>query len=130
MATEVMSKRRAYNQSNTIPNPNRKVPLKLLSISNEINTAIKRCIKNSGLENSVAFVEVPPSTLSQQLLRNRLYDRLCKTEDCITCPNGRDGVCMSFGAIYLIFRKTFGNGHNGEMDRLHKQMYPHKRCLD
>uniref|UniRef100_A0A0K0D2M3 Phlebovirus glycoprotein G2 fusion domain-containing protein n=1 Tax=Angiostrongylus cantonensis TaxID=6313 RepID=A0A0K0D2M3_ANGCA len=51
------------------------------------------------LENSPAFIEIPPNTLCQRLLRNRLYDRLGKVED-VTCPNARNGVCMSSRLIF------------------------------
>ncbi|KAJ1361895.1 hypothetical protein KIN20_021267, partial [Parelaphostrongylus tenuis] len=46
-------------------------------------------------EQSVALIEIPPNTLKRQLVRNRLYDRLCIMKDCKICPNGRDGDCTS-----------------------------------
>ncbi|KAJ1364336.1 hypothetical protein KIN20_024417 [Parelaphostrongylus tenuis] len=71
-----------------------KVPFLLPLISNEISTATKRCLKRAGLDNSVAIVEIPPKALKPQIVHYRQYDRLCETNDCKVCPNGRDGDCM------------------------------------
>ncbi|VDM62607.1 unnamed protein product [Angiostrongylus costaricensis] len=54
-------------------------------------------LRKSGLENYVTIIDIPPNTLRRQLVRNRLYDRLCSSENCMICPNGRDGDCMSLG---------------------------------
>ncbi|KAJ1346568.1 hypothetical protein KIN20_001386 [Parelaphostrongylus tenuis] len=68
-----------------------KVPFLLPFISNEVSIAIECCLKRAGMEDSVALVEIRPETLKRQSVRNRLYDRLCETNDCKVCPNGRDG---------------------------------------
>ena len=94
-----------------------KVPFILPFISNEITTAIKRCLRRAGLDNSVRVIEIPPNTLRRQLVRNRLYDRLCETKNCVVCPNGRDGDCMISGTVYRISCKTCGYEYIGETGR-------------
>uniref|UniRef100_A0A0K0CVJ9 GIY-YIG domain-containing protein n=1 Tax=Angiostrongylus cantonensis TaxID=6313 RepID=A0A0K0CVJ9_ANGCA len=71
-------------------------------------------LKKGGLEESVAKVEIPPDTLRRQLGRNRLNDRLSETENCVICPFGKDGDCMSSGAIYLISCGICGDEYIGE----------------
>ena len=94
-----------------------KVPFYLPFFSDEISLAVKRCLKRAGLEDSVGIIELPPNNLRRQLVRNRMYDRLCATEGCIICPNGRDGDCMSSGTIYLISCNTCGHEYIGETGR-------------
>ncbi|VDM51849.1 unnamed protein product [Angiostrongylus costaricensis] len=60
---------------------------------------------------------MPPSNLRRQLVRNRLYDRLCATQNCMICPSGRDGDCMSSGTVYLISCKAFEDEYVGEAGR-------------
>ncbi|KAJ1359872.1 hypothetical protein KIN20_038414 [Parelaphostrongylus tenuis] len=66
---------------------------------------------------SVVAVEIPPKTLKRQLVRNRLYDRLCETNECKVCPNGRDSDCMRSGTIYLISCEACGDEYIGETGR-------------
>ena len=66
---------------------------------------------------NVPIIDIPPNTLRRQLVRNRLYDRLCSSESCIICPNGRDGDCMSSGTIYLISCNACGEEYIGETGR-------------
>ena len=105
------------NQNHNIPGTGDKVPFRLPFISNEVSFAIKRCLRNSGLGDFVRIIEIPPNTLRRQLIRNRLYDRLCMTQDCMICPNGRDGDCMTSGTIYLISCRTCGDEYIGETGR-------------
>ncbi|VDM54378.1 unnamed protein product [Angiostrongylus costaricensis] len=60
---------------------------------------------------------MPPSNLRHQLVRNRLYDRLCATQNCIIFPSVRDGDCMSSGTVYLISCKACGDEYVGETGR-------------
>uniref|UniRef100_A0A0K0DFU6 GIY-YIG domain-containing protein n=1 Tax=Angiostrongylus cantonensis TaxID=6313 RepID=A0A0K0DFU6_ANGCA len=78
---------------------------------------MKRRLRTADLEEPVTIIEIPPNTLRRQLLRNRLYDRLCETQNCVICPYGRDGDCMSSGAIYLISCGACGDEYIGETDR-------------
>uniref|UniRef100_A0A0K0D927 RING-type domain-containing protein n=1 Tax=Angiostrongylus cantonensis TaxID=6313 RepID=A0A0K0D927_ANGCA len=95
-----MFKRRVTPQDQTLGQ--KKIPFTLPFISDEASIATKRCFRRAGLEESVALVEISLDTFRCQLVRNRLYDCLCETESCVICPFGRDGDCMSSGAIYLI----------------------------
>ena len=52
-----------------------------------------------------------------QLVRNHLYDRLCETENCVICPNGREGDCMSVGIVCLISCNICGDEYIGETGR-------------
>uniref|UniRef100_A0A0K0DAP6 GIY-YIG domain-containing protein n=1 Tax=Angiostrongylus cantonensis TaxID=6313 RepID=A0A0K0DAP6_ANGCA len=94
-----------------------KVPFILPFISDEIGAAMKRCLTRADLEESVATIEIPPNTLRRQLVRNRLCDRLCETQNCVICSYGRDGDYMSSGTIYLISCGTCGDEYIGETGR-------------
>ena len=65
----------------------------------------------------VRVVDVPPATLKQRLVRNRAYDRLCETPGCVICPFGREGDCMTSGAVYLITCQSCGDTYVGETGR-------------
>ncbi|EYB91366.1 hypothetical protein Y032_0207g2050 [Ancylostoma ceylanicum] len=49
------------------------------------------CLRRAGLERLVTVTEIPPNNLKHQLVRNRLYDRLCTTPDCDICAFGKEG---------------------------------------
>ncbi|KAK6735108.1 hypothetical protein RB195_018351 [Necator americanus] len=51
-----------------------------------MSAAIRRCLRRADLDSSVSVVEVPPNNLKRQLVRNRLYDTICTTPNCIICP--------------------------------------------
>ena len=46
-----------------------------------------------------------------------MYDRLCETENCVICPNGREGDCISVGIVYLISCNICGDEYIGETGR-------------
>ena len=108
-------RRRATRRNETLGQ--KKVSFMLPFISDEVSIATKRCLKRARLEESVAIIEIPPNTLRRQLVRNRLYGRLCETANCVICPSGRDGDCMSSGTIYLISCGTCGDEYIGETGR-------------
>ena len=91
-----------------------RVTFNLPFISDKISIAAKQCLKRAGLEDSVTLIEIPPNTLRQRLVRNRIYDRLCETPNCKVCPYGRDGDCMCSGIVYLITCETCGDEYIGE----------------
>ncbi|XGW33705.1 hypothetical protein V3C99_017826 [Haemonchus contortus] len=68
------------------------------AISSEIRAALHKC----GLTDMVRAVEIPPENLKRRLVRNRCYDLICLTPNCVVCPNGQGGDCMTSGAVYLI----------------------------
>ncbi|KAJ1346020.1 hypothetical protein KIN20_000686 [Parelaphostrongylus tenuis] len=48
-------------------------------------------------------------SICDELSYSRLYDRLCKEEECMMCPNGNDGVCRSSGTLCKISRVICGD---------------------
>ncbi|KAJ1359206.1 hypothetical protein KIN20_017892 [Parelaphostrongylus tenuis] len=40
-----------------------------------------------------------------------------KTDNCVVCPNGREGDCMSLSTIYPIFSTICGEGYIGDTVR-------------
>ncbi|KAK6733436.1 hypothetical protein RB195_017275 [Necator americanus] len=56
-----------------------------------MSNAVRASLRQAGLQDSVRVVDIPPVNLKQQLVRNRAYDGLCETPNCIVCPNGRQG---------------------------------------
>ncbi|XGW05005.1 hypothetical protein V3C99_015857 [Haemonchus contortus] len=82
-------------------------------VSCEIRAALHRC----GLKDMVRVVEIPPENLKQRLVRNRCYDRICLTPNCVICPNGQEGDCMTPGVIYLITCDLCDEEYIGETGR-------------
>ncbi|KAK6739453.1 hypothetical protein RB195_008128 [Necator americanus] len=67
-------------------------------ITDDLIKAIRASLVKCGLENQVRVVEIPPTNLKKQLVRNRMYDRFCLTPDCVICPFGKEGDCMVSGS--------------------------------
>ncbi|EYC15092.1 hypothetical protein Y032_0021g380 [Ancylostoma ceylanicum] len=77
-----------------------KLPLCLPFISDQVSAAIQKCIFRAELQNDVVLVSIPNDNIRKQLVRNRLYDRQCVSEQCIVCPHGKEGDCAMIGVIY------------------------------
>ncbi|KAK6732228.1 hypothetical protein RB195_016547 [Necator americanus] len=86
-------------------------------ITDDLSKAIRASLVKCGLEDQVRVVEIPPTNLKKQLVRNRMYDRFCLTPDCVICPFGKEGDCMVSGVVYLISCKTCGDQYIGETGR-------------
>ncbi|KAK6758223.1 hypothetical protein RB195_015818 [Necator americanus] len=86
-------------------------------ITDDPSKAIWASLVKCGLEDQVRVVEIPPTNLKKQLVRNRMYDRFCLTPDCVICPFGKEGDCMVSGVVYLISYKTCGDQYIGETGR-------------
>ncbi|EYB91262.1 hypothetical protein Y032_0208g2083 [Ancylostoma ceylanicum] len=86
-------------------------------ISDEVSKATRLCLRRANLECLVTIVELPPNNLRRQLIRNRIYDRLCTTSDCVVCPFGREGDCMRSCVIYMIKCRKCGDEYVGETAR-------------
>uniref|UniRef100_A0A7I4YQ85 Reverse transcriptase domain-containing protein n=1 Tax=Haemonchus contortus TaxID=6289 RepID=A0A7I4YQ85_HAECO len=104
--------RRIYEQA-----PVNKVTFCLPFISDEMSRAIRACVTRCDLKEEVMVVEIPPGKLCRQLVRNRLYDILCDTPDCLVCPSNRRGDCMRAGVIYEIRCQACGAEYIGETGR-------------
>ncbi|KAK6726235.1 hypothetical protein RB195_004512 [Necator americanus] len=105
-----------------------KIPFCLPFISDDMSNAVRASLRQAGLQDSVRVVDIPPVNLKQQLVRNRAYDRLCETPNCIVCPNGRQGDCVVSGVIYLITCQLCGAEYIGETGR---SLCAHRRqCHD
>ncbi|EYC02517.1 hypothetical protein Y032_0099g3160 [Ancylostoma ceylanicum] len=52
-----------------------------------------------------------------QLVRNRLYDRLCITPNCVICSFGKKGDCIASSVVYLITCQACGDQYIGETGR-------------
>ncbi|EYC11702.1 hypothetical protein Y032_0050g2055 [Ancylostoma ceylanicum] len=79
-----------------------RIPLCLPFISDEVSAAIQKCIFRAQLQNDVVLVSIPNANIKKQLVRNRLYDRQCISEQCIVCPHGKEGDCAKVGVIYQL----------------------------
>ncbi|XGW19729.1 hypothetical protein V3C99_003515 [Haemonchus contortus] len=94
-----------------------KLPLCLPFISDEVSTAIRRSISRADLQDVVQLVNIPNSNIKQQLVRNRLYDKQCLTNDCTICPYGKAGDCALMGVIYQLECLACGSTYIGETGR-------------
>ncbi|KAK6745356.1 hypothetical protein RB195_011843 [Necator americanus] len=70
-----------------------------------------------GLDDQVRIVEIPRTNLKKQLVRNRMYYRVCLTQNCEICPFGKADDCMASGVAYLYLCKTCGEEYIGETGR-------------
>ncbi|KAK6737037.1 hypothetical protein RB195_019622 [Necator americanus] len=108
--------RHPSRRSNVVDSPE-KIPFCLPYISDDMSRAVRGCLRKAGLENDVRVVEIPPANLKGQLVRNRAYDRLCTTPNCVVCQYGREGDCMVSGVVYRITCRLCGGGYIGETGR-------------
>ena len=94
-----------------------KIPFLVPFISDEVSASLRKCLRRAGLEDRVTVSDIPPKNLKLQLIRNRLYDRLCMTTNCVVCPAGREGDCCATGVVYLILCRGCGQEYVGETAR-------------
>ena len=79
-----------------------KIPLCLPFISDVVSAAIKKCIINAQLQDDVLLVNIPNDNIKKQLIRNRIYDTKCISEQCVVCPHGKIGDCAKLGVVYQL----------------------------
>ncbi|EYC11772.1 hypothetical protein Y032_0049g1762 [Ancylostoma ceylanicum] len=94
-----------------------KIPFCLPFISDEVSNAVRRSLRQGGLQDDVRVVDIPPPNLKRHLVCNRAYDRICTTPGCVICPHGKDGDCMISGTIYLVTCQACGDEYIGETGR-------------
>ncbi|XGW34489.1 hypothetical protein V3C99_018419 [Haemonchus contortus] len=131
MATAIFSATRRASSDGVIlrcgsTSIDEKIPFVLPFISDEVSGAVRKCLKRSGLENAVSIVNAPPFNLKKRLVRNRLYDRLCTTSNCVVCPASRECDGTMSGVVYKITCRDCGNEYIGETARpLHVRIKEH-----
>ncbi|EYC36984.1 hypothetical protein Y032_0838g2611 [Ancylostoma ceylanicum] len=85
-----------------------KIAFCLPFISDEMSKKVKASLRKADLEDH-RVIDISPANLKTQLVRNRLYDRLCVTPNCVICTFGKDGDCMVSGVVYLITCQSCGD---------------------
>ena len=108
--------KRFYEQTALSPFAD-KIPFCVPYVSDEVTRVIRQCLRRAQLSDSVSLVEIPPNNLKRMLVRNRMYDRLCTTQDCKICPNGKVGDCMVAGVVYSIKCEQCNDEYIGETAR-------------
>ena len=87
---------------NTTQQEGNRVPLCLPFISDRVSDAFRRCVIQAQLQEVAVLVNVPKGNIKRQLVRNRLYDKVCISRSCVVCPYGRVGDCARSGVVYQI----------------------------
>ncbi|KAK6734949.1 hypothetical protein RB195_018258 [Necator americanus] len=95
----------------------KKINFCLRFITDDLSKAIRASLVRCGLDDQVRNVEIPPTHLKKQLVRNRMYDRICMSQNCVICSFGKAGDCMFSGVVYLISCKTCSGEYFGEKGR-------------
>ena len=80
----------------------RKIPLCLPFISDKVSAVVKQSIARAQLNDDIILVNIPSRNIKKRLVRNRLYDKYCTSNQCIICPYGNIGDCTKAGVIYQL----------------------------
>ncbi|XGW34592.1 hypothetical protein V3C99_018497 [Haemonchus contortus] len=99
-------------------NPENMVYLRLPFISDKISAEIRQCIARADLADKVVLINLPGDNIKRQLIRNRLYDRACSTDNCVICPFGKVGDCAQRGTVYQLRCSVCGEIYIGETGRM------------
>ncbi|EYC20774.1 hypothetical protein Y032_0021g415 [Ancylostoma ceylanicum] len=106
---------RAGNQNRTPRD--KKLPLCMPFFSDKISAAFRQCIVRAQLQDDVFLVNVPNDNIKRQLVRNRLYDIQCISDQCIVCPHGKLGDCTKTGVVYQLECMSCNELYIGETGR-------------
>ncbi|XGW24810.1 hypothetical protein V3C99_006346, partial [Haemonchus contortus] len=79
---------------------------------------VRQCIARADLANDVVLINVPSDNIKRLLIRNRLYDRACATDNCVICPFGRSGDCTQRGTVYQLQCSACDEIYIGETGRM------------
>uniref|UniRef100_A0A7I4YDC7 GIY-YIG domain-containing protein n=1 Tax=Haemonchus contortus TaxID=6289 RepID=A0A7I4YDC7_HAECO len=94
-----------------------KMYLQLPFISDRFSAVIQQCLKRADLANDVFLVNTPRENIKHQLVRNRLYGRICIMDNCVICPYGKAGDCAQRAVVYQLQCLTFDACYIGETGR-------------
>ncbi|EYB98990.1 hypothetical protein Y032_0126g1342 [Ancylostoma ceylanicum] len=72
---------------------------------------------SSPTSRRVVLVNIPNGNIKLQLVRNRLYNRACMSENCVICPFRKSEDCATMGVIYEIECLTCQATYIGETGR-------------
>ncbi|KAK6762751.1 hypothetical protein RB195_023456 [Necator americanus] len=95
----------------------KKINFCLPFMTDDLSKAIRASLIRCGLDDQVRVVEIPPPNLKKQLVRNRMYDRICLTQNRVIYPFGKASHCMVSGVVYLISCKTCGEEYISKTGR-------------
>ena len=109
--------RRPRHNTHSDVERNNKIPLCLPFISDEVSAVIRRSIERADLSNDIILVNVPSENIKKKLVRNRLYDKYCITDQCVVCPFGNVGDCNRVGVVYQLECLTCNDTYIGETGR-------------
>lgn len=87
----------------------------------QASTAIRWCLKRVKLDDLVTRLELLQNNPIRQLVRKRFYYRFCRPSNCVICPKGNSGDCMSSDLIpdhLLIHRVASSTLSDGSGRRL------------
>uniref|UniRef100_A0A7I4Z2R7 Reverse transcriptase domain-containing protein n=1 Tax=Haemonchus contortus TaxID=6289 RepID=A0A7I4Z2R7_HAECO len=94
-----------------------KIYLQLPFISDRFSAVIQQCLERADLANDVFLVNMPRENIKHQLVRNRLYDRICIMDNCVICPYGKVGDCAQRAVVYQLQCLTCDACYIGETGR-------------
>ncbi|VDO41663.1 unnamed protein product [Haemonchus placei] len=86
-------------------------------VSDRFSIVIQQCLKRADLANDVFLLNTPRENIKHQLVRNRLYDRTCITDNCVICPYGKVGDCAQRAVVYQLQCLTCDACYIGETGR-------------
>ncbi|XGW33958.1 hypothetical protein V3C99_018027 [Haemonchus contortus] len=110
--------RKSGSKGHPLRNHENMVHLRLPFISDKVSAEVRQCIARADLANDVVLINVPSDNIKRLLIRNRLYDRACATDNCVICPFGRSGDCTQRGTVYQLQCSACGEIYIGETGRM------------
>uniref|UniRef100_A0A7I4Z1V2 RecQ_Zn_bind domain-containing protein n=1 Tax=Haemonchus contortus TaxID=6289 RepID=A0A7I4Z1V2_HAECO len=79
---------------------------------------IRQCIARADLASVVVLINVPTDKIKRFLIRNRLYDHACATDNCVVCLFGSSGDCTQRGDSIPKSCSAFDEIYIGEKGRM------------
>nr|CDJ87762.1 hypothetical protein HCOI_00997000 [Haemonchus contortus] len=92
--------------------------VRLPFMSDKVSAEIRQCIARADPANDVVLVNLPTDNIKRHLIRNRLYDRACSTNNCVICPFGKGGDCTQRETVYQLQCSACDGVYIGETGRM------------